>query len=154
MPRLRRALPGKTVEQIQIQLHRTRSRISFCKTLQGVNVKLRKLVSAVDNATGGGLVDWRKVSAEIGLPPNVCESRYEAFTARSAATATGKSFTYWSAAEIECLKDAVTKQRAMRGHINWRVVAQLIGSKTRTQCCAKLHHMEKLKLATATISEA
>ncbi|KAJ2863189.1 hypothetical protein GGH94_003774 [Coemansia aciculifera] len=154
MPRLLQALPGKTVEQIQIQLHRSRSRISFGKALQGVNLKVRKLISAVDMATSGGLVDWRKVSAEIGLPPNVCESRYEALTARSVATAAGKSFAYWSAAELVCLKDAVSKQRDMRGHINWRVVAQLVGSKNRTQCCAKHHHMEKRKQAVATNSGA
>ncbi|KAJ2421948.1 hypothetical protein GGF41_003677 [Coemansia sp. RSA 2531] len=154
IPRLLQALPGKTVEQIQIQLHRTRSRISFGKALQGVNIKVRKLISAVDMATSSGVVDWRKVSVEIGLPPNVCESRYESLTARSVATAAGKSFAYWSAAELACLKDAVSKQRDMRGHINWRVVAQLVGSKNRTQCCAKHHHMEKRQQAVATNSEA
>ncbi|KAJ2735835.1 hypothetical protein IW152_001307 [Coemansia sp. BCRC 34962] len=143
MSRLLKALPGKTAEQIKMQLHRMRSRISYNKSLKGAHIEKRKLLAAVDKATSGGLVDWRKVSAEIGLPPSLCESRHESIAARSTATATGKSYVYWSAAEVERLKDAVKKQRDMRGHISWRVVAQIVGSKNRIQCCIKNHHMEK-----------
>ncbi|KAJ2688283.1 hypothetical protein IWW39_002327 [Coemansia spiralis] len=108
LSRLLKALPGKTVEQIKMQLHRTRSRLSYSKSLQGAHIEQRKLIAAVGKATSGGLIDWRKVSAEIGLPPNICESRHESITARSTATAAGKSYVYWSAAEVERLKDAVT----------------------------------------------
>ncbi|KAJ2460226.1 hypothetical protein GGF42_000968 [Coemansia sp. RSA 2424] len=148
MDRLLQALPGKTAEQIQLQLHRTRSRVSANKLHQGMQLKLRSLRSVVDKAIGSnGVVDWRKVSEEVGLPPNLCESKYEALTARSVATAAGKAYTYWSAAELARLRAAVSRRQGMDGHVNWRAVAQLVGSRTATQCCAKNHHLKKREQA-------
>ncbi|KAJ2745626.1 hypothetical protein GGI20_002009 [Coemansia sp. BCRC 34301] len=144
MSQLLKALPDKTADQVQQQLHRTRSRVNIKKAHQGIQHKLRNLRSVAEKFVGSdGLVDWCKVSSEIGLPPNLCESKYEALVVRSIATASGKAHVYWSPAEVARLKAALSKRKDSSGHVNWRAVALLVGSRTATQCCAKYHHLKK-----------
>ncbi|KAJ2562479.1 hypothetical protein GGH12_003173 [Coemansia sp. RSA 1822] len=79
---------------------------------------------------GSGQPDWRRVSQVIGVPPVMCRNMYNKLRLRVTRNKN------WTGVEMQRLTDVIHNVREERDH-RWQIIAQLVGSRSPTQCLHK-----------------
>ncbi|KAJ1821730.1 hypothetical protein LPJ56_001082 [Coemansia sp. RSA 2599] len=151
LPTICKMYPDRSHGDLRVLIRRCRNNLNSKQQNKRLRDGLESLDRCVEEMRDAdGNVDWGAVAKKVGAAPSMCKSYYERRVVYKKTLS-----VRWSTAEVDRLKWAIKEHRrmndqgqhgALRGSIDWRFVAMMVGSRTRIQCQIKYAHLRKTEV--------